>query len=215
MTNAKVSGLLGVAALVISANGCGEAEDPTETVTGAIVNQWTGWFSEELPSAAACYAYSDQSAVMGIACSGSYCDSMKLYCGPIPAGFTEYMGGTEWNDTSISEEKPNNLQYCPPGSFIYGMAATGRYSDNIQLLCRFMHFPPQGVSCKWTPWVSEEQGTLYFDPEPYKPGRGVAIAVMCMGSYCDSMQFLACEAQCTSHADCGVNACVNGSCVIP
>jgi hypothetical protein len=217
MRHANVSGLLGVAVLVLSAGGCGEIDDPTETKTGAIINQWNPWFSEEGVYGTGyknCYPGSDGTAVSGVGCSGSYCDNIRLYCERPPAGFTESTGAIYAVYGYISEEAPNNYKYCPNGSILWGMDATGSYSDNIAITCKAMNFPTQGVSCKWSPWVSDEQGTLYFDPEPARPGRGVAIGVSCSGSYCDNMQFLVCEPQCRTSADCGVYACVNGSCVV-
>jgi hypothetical protein len=138
---------------------------------------------------------------------------MRLYCRYLPSGFSDTaLGGVTLN--YISEESPNNVEYCPSNSVMVGMVTNGSYSDNIALQCHYVNFPPQGVSCRWTTWLSEEQGTLYFDPEPNRPGLGVAIGVSCSGSYCDNMQFLACEPQCTSSADCGAYACVNGRCVV-
>src|SRR5262249_55002223 len=117
----------------------------------------------------------------------------------------------------ISEESPNNVQYCQPGTIMYGMQAQGSYSDNIRLFCMTVNFPPQGLTCRWTNWISEENGgTQYFDADLFRPGGAVAIAVMCSGSYCDNMSFLACEPRCTSDADCGGNFCstTNHWCVI-
>jgi hypothetical protein len=221
MTKAKVSGLLGVAVLVLSANGCGDVDEPTESVSGALINGWTGWFSELYGQSGPqnCSPYGDFSAAMGIGCSGSYCHSMRLYCNSIPAGFTQ-AGDVivePLNPYYISEEAPNNVQYCPGQSIVWQMQAGYLNSDGIHIACRQVHFPPQGVTCRWTPWVSEEQGTQFFDADRFKPGGAVAIAVACSGSYCDNISFLACEPRCTSNADCGANACspTNHWCVIP
>jgi len=195
-----------MAVLVLCVNGCGDVEEPTESVSSALSNAWTPWFSEESPNTRNCDPYNDESAVMGAGCSGSYCDNMRFYCGRIPAGFTEYNGGIV-GTAPISEESPNNVRYCPDGSIVYGATATGSYSDNVAIQCRFMHFPPQGVTCRWTNWLSEEQGTQMFDADFNRPGGAVATAIMCSGSYCDSISFLACEPRCTSDADCGVYVC--------
>jgi hypothetical protein len=222
MTKAKVSGLLGVAVLVLSANGCGDVGDPTESKSGALINQWTQWFSEEQGVIMACNPWSDNAAVMGIKCSNSYCDNMSLFCNSFPAGFTprgtggSLGNGWNWgNPQFISEESPNNVSYCPANSIVIGMYTTGSFSDNIAIQCRDVNFPPQGVTCRWTNWESEEQAPQYFDADFNRPGGAVATAVMCSGSYCDNVSFLACEPRCTSDADCGVYSCgPNHWCVV-
>jgi hypothetical protein len=217
MRKAKVSGLLGVAVLVLSANGCADVDDPTETKSGALINAWTPWFSEESGALYQCSPWSDNSAVMGIKCSGSYCDSMSLYCNSFPAGFTPNGSGSNWgNPQFISEESPNNVSYCPAGSIVNGIYTTGSFSDNLAIQCRDVNFPPQGVTCRWTNWVSEEQPPQFFDADFNRPGGAVAIAAMCSGRYCDNVSFLACEPRCTSDADCGVYRCstTNHWCVV-
>jgi hypothetical protein len=91
-------------------------------------------------------------------------------------------GGGVGLQSYISEESPNNVQYCPSGTVTGAMKAAGNFSDYIALDCLYANVPPQGTTCRWTDWVSEEQGTRYFDGDPNRPGLGVAIAVMCSGS---------------------------------
>ena len=172
MTNVKVSGLLGVAVLVLSANGCGQHEPLLQQLPGGLHPQRQGRNARKW----------------------------------VELGSPQF----------ISEESPNNVSYCPQNSIVEGMYTTGSYSDNIAIQCRDVNFPPQGVTCRWTNWVSEEQPPQYFDADFNRPGGAVATAVMCSGSYCDNVSFLACEPRCTSDADCGVYRCstTNHWCVV-
>jgi hypothetical protein len=207
----KNAALIGLGALFIS--GCGEM-DGIETKSSKYLSQWTGWFSEEQvpPYYDEQDCGGDPAVITAAACSGSYCDSMRLYCGPMPAGFTP-KAGNHWGSGWFSEENPGQL--CPQGFVAEGLRASGSYSDNLQLFCKPVNFPPQGVNCKWMPYFSEEQGTQYFDYDPYKYGPAVALGVICAGSYCDSMSFYVCEPKCTSHADC-FSACnfTTGLCIV-
>jgi len=208
---------------VLSVAGCGDVDESGSAGSGeaivsrseALVNAWTPWFSDDTPGSngAYCTPWTDQSAITGAACSGSYCDNMRLYCGALPAGFSR-TGGSGWVSPTFSDENPAGAS-CPVGYVMYGMQAFGSYADNLQIWCASATFPSQGVNCKWMPFFSEEQGTQYFDYSSQSYAKAVAIAAKCSGSYCDNLSFYVCEPRCTSHSDC-FSACnfSTGQCTV-
>jgi len=203
--------------------GCGAAdesavqgaEESTASTSEAIVNAWTPWVSEESTMSSATCGGSAAAATKA-QCSGAYCDNMRLYCGALPKGFTRTSSAVWWSDPYISEEAPNNVQWCPGGYVLDGIRATGSYADNISIHCAQTNFPTQGTNCRWMPWFSEENGgtqTFYYNVVSGLPS--VALAVACNGSYCDNMTYYVCEPKCLSDADCFDSCNVStGQCVV-
>ena len=72
---------------------------------------------------------------------------------------------------------------------------------------------PQGYNEKWSPWISEEQGSYVFNVDPQNRQPTVVSFVRCSGSYCDNMSFWMSQPKCASNADC-FDACVNGWCTV-
>lgn len=188
--------------------------EPTASKSEAIINDWTPWMSEEPPANFATCGGGDASGATGAQCSGSFCDNMRLYCGPLPAGFTRTSTNIWWSPNYVSEEQPGGVG-CPNDMVLDGIRATGLHSDNISIRCSPTTFPPQGVNCKWMPFFSEEQGTQFFDYDPMSVAVAVAVAVKCSGSYCDNLSFFVCEPRCTKNSDC-FSACnvTTGRCVV-
>lgn len=114
-------------------------------------------------------------------CAGSYCDNNYLYCHD-----SNYSGiyKREWKNY-ISEEAGQNVRTCGDG-IITGLAAKGKYSDYISVECSY-YTNHHTSNCSWTPYVSEEQGTLNY------PNNKYATAVQCAGSYCDKERFYVCN----------------------
>jgi hypothetical protein len=211
--------LIGLGALLIA--GCGDMDgsgspgkdDSIETRTGAIVDGWTGWFSDAPGSVQISGTCGwDSAAITAAACSGRYCDNMNLYCETLPAGFTPAPGELWWSPNYISDENPAGVS-CPSGYILHAIAVTGSYADNLKINCAPMTYPPQGSNCKWMPFFSEEQGTQHFNYTVQSYAPAVADGVKCSGSYCDNLSFHVCEPRCTSHADC-FSACnfTTGTC---
>ncbi len=213
--------VLAVGALLVAScsaadeSGLGGSDEPIASESEAILNNWTQWVSEE-PTLYYGTCGTDAAGATRAGCSGSYCDNMRLWCGPLPQGFTRIPGNFWWSPNWISEEAPNNSVGCPVGYVMDGLMASGSYSDNVRIRCSPTTFPPQGVNCKWMPYFSEENGgTQYFDYDVQSLAVGVAVAVQCGGSYCDNMSYYICEPRCTRDADC-LSSCnvTTGRCVI-
>jgi len=215
----KQTALIALGALFVAA--CGAADEsgsegsgePIASDTQALDN-WTPWVSEE-PSLQFGTCGDEAAGATRAGCSGRYCDSMRLWCGALPAGFTRTSTNIWWSYPYVSEEQPAGVS-CPVGYVMDGLRATGSYSDNVSIRCSPTTFPPQGVNCKWMPPFSEENGgTQWFDYDPANYAVGVAVAVKCAGSFCDNMSYYICEPRCTSDADCFSSCNVTtGRCVI-
>jgi hypothetical protein len=204
---------LAVCTLAIAACGGLDEEGSEETATASsALFGWTPWVSEEQPAGTSCGDVPQAAVRAG--CSGSYCDSMRLYCGTLPQGFTRTSTGPNIWSGYISDEQPGQIGLiCPWGAMIDGIRATGSYGDNVSIHCVSGTYPPQGLNCVWSPWFSEEQGTQVFDISPQSYAWAVAIGIKCSGSYCDNMSYYICEPNCRSNADC-FGACVNGVCTV-
>lgn len=134
--------------------------------------------------------------IVGITCEGRYCDDITPICGDTT--YEPY--DIRWT-TLVSEEgdgvadchllTPFEKADCPGGpAFISGFSCRGRYCDKVTLQCvALINAVPAsfgGDQCRWTDWISEEQGTLRF------PSGYAAISMACRGRYCDSKRFLIC-----------------------
>jgi hypothetical protein len=194
--------------------GCGgqESEDIVR-VSSALV-RWTGWISEETPPNQGVCDLDDAQAATRAACRGSFCDDMRLFCGTLPQGFVSRHQFPVWTGY-VSEEQPDGV-FCPPNSIVYGIRATGSFSDNVSIRCVPADFPAQGVNCAWSPWFSEEQGDFgqSWDVSTQSYAWAVATGVRCSGSYCDNMSYFICEPKCRTNADCFSACNANGVCVV-
>jgi hypothetical protein len=214
-----------MALIAVSLVGCGAGEDagtvPEQvgSTEQALTGTWIGPISEESSkSSATCASKGLPGTVaLGVQCRGSYCDDMYLLCGPPPNTITLTGEDQGWSPYT-SDEQYNNGPWsvCNRLGVVDGIRATGRYSDNVSVHCAGVSFPtPNELHCAWTAPFSEEQGTMYFNTTlfPVRSG-GVAFDFKCSGSYCDNLQFMACEPSCFSNADCDTGACNSkGYCV--
>lgn len=133
----------------------------------------------------------------GITCSGSYCDNIRPSCGSFARDlydirWTGYVSEEGGGTAACHVPNPFERGDWPSGepAFITGFACKGSYCDNLALECVALRdaFPESlgGGACRWTGWVSEEQGTLSFPPNTG------AIRMQCRGSYCDDKRFFVC-----------------------
>ncbi len=89
-------------------------------------HRWSKQFSEERPG----YDLSMTEFVSGLACSGSYCDNIRL----------RYISGNLRNTQQcqwtafFSEEAPSSAQ-CDAGKYVAGLKCSGAYCDNLSLFC--------------------------------------------------------------------------------
>ncbi|CAA0110825.1 Uncharacterised protein [BD1-7 clade bacterium] len=81
------------------------------------------WISEEAPNS---WSWND-AAVVGMKCSGRYCDNLKLIV-------RNRKGSNGVWTNFFSEEQ--GLGQCPKGSYIAGVRCSGRYCDNLSLYCQ-------------------------------------------------------------------------------
>lgn len=125
--------------------------------------------------------------VSRIKCSGDYCDKMTLYCSPFKDGSLHNVDESSqgWRRAFFSEEQDGLAPdfKCAAGSFVNGIACTGRYCDNIKLHCVQLVV---GLEHDWyiyqqyrvSPWFSEESGGLSV--------QSPINAIQCGGRYCDN-----------------------------
>lgn len=105
-------------------------------------NHWTQWFSEEGQN----YRYCPSDMVMNeVQCKGGFCDNMRLKCGTLKNGYRVNRSKTkpvEMVKTNISPKKVPIITdgYCPDGYYIYGLACSGPYCDNIKLHCALVQY---------------------------------------------------------------------------
>ena len=129
----KKVGIAGIAVFVFAIAGCSgggadsSASDGVESSSQALVEAWIGPVSEESSKSSRICA---DTGAMATAerCVGSYCDDMSLLCGTPPLGFASTGVDRGWT-SYISEEGPNNNVFCPAGSVINGIRATGSYAS--------------------------------------------------------------------------------------
>ena len=166
---------------------------------------WTGWISEEAPvNQGWCNAWNE--AAVGMACSGSYCDSIRLRCEVLPNSMYLDSNTDYWTDY-FSEEFDDlwvddggwyhgywdNNRLCGYHSpyLVSGIRCSGSYCDNMSLECDLPKRSDGSLStfsnCSWTQWFSDETGTngVWYRSK-------YVVGVGCGGSYCDNVMFEAC-----------------------
>lgn len=207
-------GLLGtiIFAGTLCLGACGPAGseldrgEEVDTTDQASTSAWIGPISEEaaVRSGDCRTATGDGNTIAhGAGCINSYCDNMYLDCTTPPAGVFPNTTAPLRATSFVSEENGSPAARCLPGTFITGLQATGRWSDNVSALCVPTTFDttlwaPKGVLSNWSWWVSDEIGTTSW--KYFNSGRaefwgmnaeafGVANAVRCSGEYCDNMSF--------------------------
>lgn len=149
-----------------------EPGPPAATYSG-----WTPYTSEEGPP----IGCDPGSLVSRFGCSGSYCDNVRMYCGPTGAT----AGVPYW--TAYFSEEGTNYRQCASGHWVTGLSCRGRYCDDVSLQCTY-YGGLSAHNCYWTGWISEEGGgTLGFGASYY------AVGAQCRGSYCDNKRFLVCQ----------------------
>ena len=92
---------------------------------------------------------------------------------------------------ALSEE--NGPRYCPQGSAVVEVGCSGRYCDNLHLVCeRYARETPLGHrdvdAHQWSGWYSEEDGGHppgWLSPAPV---TGFIAGVDCRGDYCDDVR---------------------------
>ncbi|MCP4288199.1 MAG: hypothetical protein GY792_27810 [Gammaproteobacteria bacterium] len=99
-----------------------------ESVLNVNESHWSQWFSEERSRRRPEKVKSNEHFVAGLACSGSYCDNLRVF----------FMKGRKmaqncsWTK-AFSEEQ--GYRECPSGKFVSGLKCSGSYCDNIRLYC--------------------------------------------------------------------------------
>lgn len=150
---------------------------------------WSSWANNALRPADC----GDESLINGAKCRGSHCDDVAVRCvkGDLKkksSNWTEY----------FSEEKPEELknkQVCSGDKFVTAIRCKGRNCNDVSLRCTDFANVKKGEDCQWSPQVSEEKGgTISFGSSKYVAGA------KCHGKYCDSMNFLVCDATVTPKA---------------
>jgi hypothetical protein len=94
-----------------------------------------------------------------------------LLLAPLP-GFADFWTGY------TSEEYPPVR--CHQGGIMSGVACTGRYCDNMALLCSQTYY--SYALRFWSPFISEEAPHSYICPS-----GGFLTALACSGRYCDNI----------------------------
>lgn len=182
-----------VAGCAAGASGSDEGTESEENVDSAQeeLTGWLGPISEEAGTNNKHFGTANIAATAAY-CGGSYCDNNWLYGSALP--WYAHTGTEVPTGSFISEEAPNNATFCVNGAgyingVVTGLAASGKYSDNIELLCSPLSFSSGHgwSSCKWTGWFSEEAGYNYF------PAGYYATGVQCSGSYCDNLRYYVCN----------------------
>jgi len=184
----------------------------TETAQAAAIHvrYWTRWVSEEYGGPPA-YCQASNEGAVGAACSGRYCDNVRLYCETFPYGITLDSNTRYWTGFFSEEIKgprlgtlegwyplyEQNTEVCNGGStggIVQGMRCSGSYCDNISLKCAVpvrwvngVRDPATMKNCAWSGWYSEEQGSKDFGWNRYISG------VRCSGRYCDNKQYYVCS----------------------
>jgi len=93
-------------------------------------NGWSSWFSDEGREDGTNQQYTQSGFVSGMACSGKYCDNLRLNY--LRSANFSNTGACEWT-SSFSEEQRS--MSCPGDAFVSGLRCQGRYCDNLQLYC--------------------------------------------------------------------------------
>ena len=155
---------------------------------------WTEWHSEETIPPAVC-EYGD--LITGFGCSGGFCDNVRLNCETKGFAFT-----SRYWTRHVSDEKDGTCQSssngyfdcnwdvmsCGSNGFMTGVSCKGQYCDNLSLECVTLRDNSRS-DCRWSDWVSEENGgTLQF------PAGYYAAGMQCSGSNCDNLRFYICRA---------------------
>lgn len=86
---------------------------------------WSGWFSEESNNT----RFYPDGALIGLACSGGYCDNLNLYVVPMITG----KSASCFQNNFYSEEQ--GYGQCPDYYVVSGITCTGDNCDNIALIC--------------------------------------------------------------------------------
>lgn len=175
--------------------GADRATESSALAHGAPI--WTGWFSEE-NGPMTCPA---GTMVDGVACSGDYCDNIRLRCSKSDDVLDNY----RWMN-SISEEAGRNQVDCASDEVITGMQCDGSYCDNVRVRCS--KTTSYSTSCTWVGPFSEEQAA-------YVAGTSQVIAgLFCSGRYCDNFWYKVCYksgAEPTCKNRCGAQS-LEGTC---
>jgi hypothetical protein len=179
-----------------SAAGDSESGSKEGAPAGVATSELTGWLGPISDDSGINYRSFSQANIAATNgyCSGRYCDNMYLYGSVLPTGVTT--GAENPTGLFISEESPNNASFCVNAQgylngVVTGLAASGGYSDNIELLCSPLSFSGGHYwnSCKWTNWFSEENGG-------YATGWSAgyyAVGLTCNGSNCDNIAYYICN----------------------
>jgi hypothetical protein len=115
-------------------------------------------------------------------CSQAYCGLIALNFEWHPERSHRERRWLRW----VSEEAWHQHASCEPNELVTGMLCYGAHCDNKSLECTVIT-PGVTQNCQWSPWFSEEQGTV---PRP----EGAYIhAVQCLGAYCDQISLEYCQ----------------------
>jgi hypothetical protein len=174
---------------------------------------WTGWVSEENGGPwTFCREWNE--AAVGFGCSGSFCDSVRLFCETFPSGMTldsSTLSNTAWFSeegalppgTISTQPTPNQgvCRYHIPGtidSFRPGVVSavhcSGSFCDNMQLECELpvkfsgsTAVPATASNCANVGPFSDENGSQDFGPNRY------VTSITCEGRFCDRLTYRVCS----------------------
>ena len=134
----------------------------------------------------------DNALMDGFRCRGGYCGTIQMSCSFHGDERREERNDVDnliqhsaWSQYFSEEQGPF---YCDPHWFLTGMSCRGPNCDDRSIKCTRVATRNANLdACKWTGWVSEENGgVLNFQNGFYARG------VQCGGRYCDNQRFWIC-----------------------
>ncbi|TNE50432.1 MAG: hypothetical protein EP343_08175 [Deltaproteobacteria bacterium] len=108
--------------------------------------------------------------LVGILCTGRYCDNQHFRCARRISSYQRKHVGCSWTQWFSEETRPNAAA-CPAGKHIVGLGCSGRYCDNIRLYCCS---PPPSASCGSGYYVNSSGSCSRCSAGTYKSGTNGA-----------------------------------------
>ncbi len=144
--------------------------------------------------------------MIGLECSGSYCDNKRLVCGVPSAssgtyssqGADLYVDPFQWTQAWFSEGQFSYFLY----GWVNGLECSGSYCENLLLRGQDVFsdssethkVSPVNNACYVTGWISEENHADSSTQNYVVCRKDHAVAgVACSGSYCDKLALMCCE----------------------
>lgn len=98
---------------------------------------WTDWFSEENEKGKVNFAVCPYGTLVSrVRCSGRYCDNLRLKCRALAFGLlADVEDGDAVVTTDLFSEEGDGVGVCPDTYYVRGIECSGKYCDNLRLLC--------------------------------------------------------------------------------